>query len=552
MLFVRARSERATDSRNTMGSYTLVRRLRDSATAEAAAAVLDAVYRANLTAARLSVSPISGVKTHDYFGEPIPNRIDPSPMVPIRYLAASLALDEVEAPSWEAMGDPEWDGMFEVGVIGSVLIAQHDGGSPSSFNTLEEWFDRTFRPALRFPAGYDQPDDAVRIEVTAKGGHPAAIEAIRAYHQYLRADDRYWDSKRRNAASPEIQYPFFAELARDSFIRAEHVERSGQGSESSVLEIEDGRLRMVLYFEDPIDAAQAMRAWLDEQQFHDIEIDIGFEYDDSELGAPPQAAKRVPPPVSRLLDLPDDLSGLDDATVARLAFEIGPYLDPIEKRLQSVSKDELVRQWTEHWRQRSPEWWPDERLVLELVHYAWPATTPWFEDYWDTRARPDSDSCPDGQALCAVLGPDSAGDCVMRWVAAADSPLSRLERLARSRPLPSAGVFEFLESQYHALEGEKPPIMDLARLVARRKIGWERLQRWAAAPAPLDYLAMWVLRERDSVEPSSKPGWREYRKTLGHLSRRYPDYDFRRHRSKNGNYLNPLWRFWARSFVSVL
>lgn len=454
---------------NNSGDWTSVGRFQTPEQARQAAESLRELSRAH-EAFLASPEGHQWLVEHNYYGS--------FPTPPLELFGQQHGFD------WDQEGQGLWweeDGtgapVLTAGAVGNCVVVYH----PYCMGLPEQVFRDFFRAVGATEFGYWQYERPA-VVVRARGGNPAAVEAVSQYIALVEAAEYPSQVKAPPPWGSECHDPrVFADEDRSARISAGRRE----------IDYQSGELRLVLAIENTFAGALALANWLSAEGFEGIEVSV-----DDVLAPLAEGSSMSAQPKTGLFGdvrpLANRLQNASPETVVQWVFNyhsnLPDALDEAMKQIPGPHRMELARaEWQRCRAEGRDVTWQALRSIEDLG----PLAADWMREVW--QGLGDQEPVPMGiaiKALASSLPADEAFGLASMWAGQAEDRETKKERLMLLHGLGDPRTLSLIEQWWAPAEPQTPVTDDWGRLAVASGMNWSAASQWLKRGRPLSLIAL--------------------------------------------------------------
>jgi hypothetical protein len=250
-------------------------------------------------------------------------------------------------------------------------------------------------------------------------------------------------------------------------------------------------LQLVLSFENTFAGAVAVRNWLVDLGYEEVEVTV-----DNVLEAvTPTGASRTSPKTGLFGDvrpLAERLEGAPPEKIVEMVFDHRSNVpDVLAKAVRGIPEALRLELCREHWEQCRGQGRDVSWQALLMIQDLGPIAADWMRTIWQELLAEDCSFMGFAtKALAASLQPDEAFDLAQAWAEEATDIDARKARLMAFGNLAHRRTLGEIERWWESAEPGAPVTDDWGRLAADSGIDWPAAMAWLAAGRPLSLVAL--------------------------------------------------------------
>jgi MoaA/NifB/PqqE/SkfB family radical SAM enzyme len=470
-------------SSNNSADCTIVGRFRSVDLARQAAEALRQLSRAHEA---FLANPEGQVwlEEHDYYGS--------WPTPPLQQFGKAHGFD------WSKEGEGLWweeDGcgapVLTAGNVGDAVVVYH----PYCMGLPEEPF-RQYLAAVGATEFSSQQYDRPSVFATAIGDVPDAGRAIKEYLKLIEMAEYPSDVKQPPPWGAECDDP---RLLDDE-------DRSARlASGACKVEVDEGKIRLVLTFENTFAGAIALEQWLLKQGYADVAVHIDHSLESLQISAESTIRPNTEL-YSKVQSINVRIAKMNHRELIEAIFAYhSNEPEALGQAIADIPLDERLHLARETWRKlRKPSVDVDWRALL-VIEQTGSAAADWMREMWPLLLRENYTGMGIAlRAMAAVLPTDESYEFARQWLDAAEDRRNYTERLHSFYSLRNPRTIALIEQWWQQSEPNTPVTGDWGRIAAASLVDWPTLRRWLEGGRPLALIALAALQEYAEKGPPTQ------------------------------------------------
>jgi MoaA/NifB/PqqE/SkfB family radical SAM enzyme len=489
---------------NNSGDWTIVGRFRSADLAREAAKALRQMSRAH-EAFLASPEGQAWIEEHGYNGS--------WPTPPLQQFGEAHGFD------WFKEGDGLWweeDGagapVLTAGAVGDAVVVYH----PYCMGLPEAPFRKYFAAVGATEFSYEQYGRP-NVVATAEGDRPNAVRAAEQYLALVAIAEYPSEIK---------EPPPWGSEGHDPRLLDDEDRSTRLASGECTLHAADGRIRLVLSFENTFAGAVAIEQWLRREGYANVAVQIEHAMEPLQTGSKvafrpnTQLFSDLRPVKTRIAEM-----NHGELVEALFAFRANAP-ESLEQAVAKIPVRERLRLAKDAWQARRGAGVDVHWRALLMIEQAGPEAADWMREIWQLLlAENYAGTSIALRAMAAVLPADGSFELAKQWLDGAQNPNQYTERLMSFFVLRNPRTVALIEQWWRQSDSNTPVTIDWGTMAAASSVDWPTLRRWLESGRPLGLVALAALHTYVSKGlPAEyvKPDHAEFERVLNNYKTRDP------------------------------